>query len=355
MTTLIPLHDLARDHNIDLNAPDVLDPTGRAAYGVNRERIGTVRSALAEPDTGRLRYLLVDAGGWFSSKDVLIPVGLARVEDDGVYFDSLTREQVQNMHAYDERYGYEAQVSDERTLRGAEYTGQLGYREDTTYRDETGYRGDTPAREEAAQGGGTTDGTLDTRTARSGMSSAARTYNYHDDDEHDTLFRTPQRLRLLEERLVVHKDRVRTGSVEIGKHVENREQQVNVDLTHDELVIERHRIGTPRPVDGDVTLGADRQEVHVELEAERADVRKQAYVTEEVEVTKRQQTETQTFTETVGREVLDVNRSGDANVVNTDSAIGGVSGARGIDARSDDGLNRDDRPDGRADRLENDR
>ena len=41
---------------------------------------------------------------------------------------------------------------------------------------------------------------------------------------------------------------------------------------------------------------------------------KQAYVTEEVAVGKRSVTETQTVTETVGREVLDVNKTGEVRL-----------------------------------------
>ncbi|MFC4456715.1 DUF2382 domain-containing protein, partial [Deinococcus sonorensis] len=46
---------------------------------------------------------------------------------------------------------------------------------------------------------------------------------------------------------------------------------------------------------------------------------KQAYVTEEVEVGKRTESEQRTFTETVGKEVLDVNKTGD---VDTDDTSG---------------------------------
>ena len=33
--------------------------------------------------------------GWFSSKEVLVPAGLARIQDDNVYFDSLSRDTVE--------------------------------------------------------------------------------------------------------------------------------------------------------------------------------------------------------------------------------------------------------------------
>ncbi|WP_245588508.1 YsnF/AvaK domain-containing protein [Deinococcus pimensis] len=130
-----------------------------------------------------------------------------------------------------------------------------------------------------------------------------------------------ERLQLLEERLFVEKHRELLGSVEVGKHVETRQQNVNVELQHEELVIERRPVNDGRPVEGNVTLGAGSETLRVDLEAERANVQKQAYVVEEVEVGKRTETEQRTFTETVGREVLDVNQTGDVNLRDADGDL----------------------------------
>ena len=123
-----------------------------------------------------------------------------------------------------------------------------------------------------------------------------------------------ERLQLLEERLIVEKHRERLGSVEVSKHVETRQEQVSIPISHEEIVIERRPVTGERPVEGSISLGAAGETIRVDLEAERANVQKQAYVTEEVEVSKRTETETRTFTETVGREVLDVNRTGDVDI-----------------------------------------
>ncbi len=289
MANLIPLSELSRNRNYDFSKDGTYDPTGKTAYAEGDKKVGTVRSAMVEPDTGRIRYLLVDVGGWFSSKEVLVPVGMARIEDDAVYFDNLTRDQVKDMREYraGDDYDYTAQTSDERVLRG------------------TGAAGATQTDRDMSVVGG---------AVASGATATPQRYDYRDQDHGDTMFKTPEKLRLLEERLTVDKDRYTAGSVEIGKHVETEQRQVNVSLSHDELVIERHPVEGGRPVEGNVTLGSDTQTVHVDLEAERANVSKQAYVTEEVEIGKRTETESQTFTESVGREVLDVNRTGDVEV-----------------------------------------
>ena len=270
MANLIPTSDLVRDRNYDMGN-DSYDFIGKAAYGNGGEKIGTIREALTE-EGGKLRYFVVEVGSWFTSKEVVVPVGLARVEDDGVYFDSLTKDQAKAMNEYRAGEGYpdDAQVADIRTLRGTDYV--------------------APA------------------------VAAGRAVTATDHYQDGKLFNTPTRLQLLEERLMVNKEKYQAGSVQVGKKVETRTENVNVALSHDEVVIERHPVTEARPVDGNVTLGAATDTIRVDLEAERANVSKQAYVTEEVEVGKRTETEQKTYSDTVGREVLDVTKTGDVEV-----------------------------------------
>ncbi|WP_295819120.1 DUF2382 domain-containing protein [uncultured Deinococcus sp.] len=293
MTKLIPLSQLVREHNYDLG--DVFDPTGLPAYA-SGEKVGTVRGALTE-DGGKLRYLIVDVGGWFSTKEVLVPVGLARIDDDRVSIDSMSKEQVKEMSEYREGQDYssETQAADERVLRGGTQTVPL-------------------------------------------VSMPGGQYDYRDQDASDTTYTTPQKLQLLEERLQVNKQRMVAGSVEIGKRVETRTENVNVGLEREELVIERRAVSEPRPVEGNVTLGDATQTLRVDLEAETARLDKQAFVTEEVEIGKRTVTEQETLQGTVGREVLDVTRSGDVTV-DGDRDVTGRDGRnaleRGVDAVKD--------------------
>ena len=270
-TNLIRLTELSNDVEYNLNDENVYSPVGHVAYGYGGDKIGTVRDALVEPGSGRIRYLLVDVGGWFSSKEVLVPVGHARIDEQGVYFDNLTKDQVKEMSEYreGEMYSSDAMDSDERVLRGV--------------------------------GAGTTDTTV------TDASTTDRT------DYQRRAYQTPDRLQLLEERLVVNKDRFKAGSVQIGKRVETHQESVSVPLQREEVVIERHAVSDARPVEG-VVLGEGTQTMNVDLEAERANVSKQAYVTEEISVGKRAVTETQTVTDTVGREVLDVNKTGDVKL-----------------------------------------
>ncbi len=162
MANLIPTSDLVRDRNYDMGN-DSYDFIGKKAYGNSGEHVGTIREALTE-EGGKIRYFVVEVGSWFTSKEVVVPVGLARVEDDGVYFDSLTKEQVKEMNEYHagQEYGSDAQVADIRTLRGTDYV--------------------APA------------------VAASSVTAA----DHYQDEK---LFGTPTRLQLLEERLMVNKEK----------------------------------------------------------------------------------------------------------------------------------------------------
>lgn len=261
---LIPLDELAR--NLGQDVPD--SPVGADVYDHDGVKLGTVRSAIADSSSSKIRYLVVSVGNWFTNKEVLVPVGLARMEADGVFLDTLTKPQVQAMQSY---------------THGMEITA------DYQAKDEFAITGTQVALKDGA-------------------------YDYRDNDTSSKMFVAPQKLQLLEERLRVDKTREQVGEVTIGKRVETRQESVDVSLSRDEVVIERRPVTDARPVDGNVTLGAASATIRVDLEADSATVGKQAYVTEEVDISKRQQTETKTFTEQVGREVLEVERTGDVRV-----------------------------------------
>ena len=290
MANLIPLSQLSDTRGYDLKSENVYDPTGETAYGANGEKVGKVREALADGDTGQLRYLVVNVGNWFSSKEVLVPVGMARIEDDAVYFDNLTRDQVKDMQEY--HYGMD--ISEDYERQNVSVFSDRA--RDVAVMD----IGTAPAAG-VSSGTVTGSGTADRTPPAAGMTD-------------ERLFNTPQRLQLLEERLVVDKKREKAGEVVVSKRVETRPESVNVDVSHEEVVIERRPVTDGRPVESNVTLGSGSDTVRVDVEAERADVRKQAYVAEEVDVSKRSESETRTFNETVGREVLDVEKTGEVEV-----------------------------------------
>uniref|UniRef100_A5WH11 PRC-barrel domain protein n=1 Tax=Psychrobacter sp. (strain PRwf-1) TaxID=349106 RepID=A5WH11_PSYWF len=265
MSQLIRLKDIQSTHR-DIIGDDYYDPTGKAAYGAGEEKIGKIEGALVEDITGRIRYLIVDVGGWFNSKEVLVPAGLARIVGDDVFFDSLTKSQVEAMEEYDHDYQY-------------------SYKEQAN-KDRAAFVADTvPAAERV--------------------------------DIKEDYYNAPNTLELLEERLTVNKDRIVAGLVKVGKHVVTENRAVDVELEEEHAHIERTEVNRPttRRIGDDA--GAD--SVEVELEAERANVNKETYVTEEVNVGKTTERHTETINETIQREELDIDRDG--NIVDREGNI----------------------------------
>lgn len=112
-------------------------------------------------------------------------------------------------------------------------------------------------------------------------------------------------VRLYEERLVVDKDREKTGEVAFGKHVEVETVQTSVPIERESVVIER--------IPGDataVTSGADAfhdDAIRVEVYEEVPDIQKEAFVREEVKIRKEVTRENVNVEETLRREELDIN------------------------------------------------
>jgi uncharacterized protein (TIGR02271 family) len=127
--------------------------------------------------------------------------------------------------------------------------------------------------------------------------------------------RTPatddEAIRLYEERLVVDKDREKTGEVSIGKHVETETAQVSVPIEKERVVIERVTPSSTAVV-GDEAFRDS--EIRVEVYEETADIQKEAFVREEVTIRKEVVEETVAVQESLRREELDIDTDGNPTV-----------------------------------------
>ena len=126
-------------------------------------------------------------------------------------------------------------------------------------------------------------------------------------------------IKLYEERLVVDKDREKTGEVAIGKHVETETARMSVPIDKERVVIERVAGNTEAVVPGDVAFG-NTETIRMEVYEETPDIHKEAFVREEVTIRKEVSQETVTAQETLRREELEVNTDGHP-VVNVDRAV----------------------------------
>ena len=272
----------------------------------NSEKIGTVDDIMVDENTGDFRYLLVGLGVGTIGKKVLLPVGRARMtpNEDRIYA-SLTKEQANHLPELEEKtavdYDYEEQV------RGV-------YRPDTTAATVTPTAPviDTSAPVTPAYSASTPEVTS--------QPTNRDTYSYQNepdlyamnDTEHSTL-------KLYEERLVANKQRRKTGEVAIGKHVETETARVSIPVEKERVVIERT---TPADAGRAVSPGSvnfsEGEAVHMDIYEETPDIRKEAFVSEEVRVSKVVEQETVEAQETLRREELDIDADGRPVVDNSD-------------------------------------
>ena len=120
-----------------------------------------------------------------------------------------------------------------------------------------------------------------------------------------------EKIRLYEERLMVNKQRAKAGEVSIGKRVETETAEVAVPVEKERIVIERTDATAGTTVTPGTANFAGGTVANVELYEETADVQKQAFVREEVNVRKEVETDTVSARETIRREELEVESDGD--------------------------------------------
>lgn len=118
-------------------------------------------------------------------------------------------------------------------------------------------------------------------------------------------------VELREEELVARKRSVESGRVQVGKDIVEEQQSLDVPVTREEAVVERHPVNR-RPADG--AVGDDREGIRVPLHEEQVTAEKRPVVYEEVEVGTRAVQETQRVSDTVRKEVVDVDKHGQVNV-----------------------------------------
>ncbi len=248
--------------------------------GDSDEKVGSIYDALVD-ETGRFRYLVIDTGIWIFGKKVLLPIGSARFDYGArrVYATGLySKAQAEELPAYDELQPVD--YDREEQVRGV-------------------YRDQTP--------------TAKTVSNLSTPASYDRSsYNYDMDRPlYETNEQNHQTLKLYEERLIADKNRAKTGEVVVGKRVETQIGRASVPIEKERVVIERV---TPTEMGQVVSIGeADFQSGEVarmEVYEETADIHKEAYVREEVNVRKEVVRSTVDGEETLRREELEINTDG---------------------------------------------
>lgn len=283
----MPLHKI---RDFDPNYREHFEDQDIIGYDLyaDADKVGSVDDLLVD-DTGKIRYLVINTGFWVLGKQLLLPIGRAQVDYSGrrIAANGLTRAQVEALPQYNGNmpvdYEQEEQVR-------------------SVYRP--------------AAAVGTAVGTAAIGTAAvdtpAPLDYDRDTYSYDRDPALYNLDETKhQNLRLYEERLIANKTRAKTGEVAVGKRVETETAKVSVPIDKERVVIERT---TATGVSAAVTPGdgafREGEVARVEVYEETPDIRKEAFVREEVSVRKEVDHETVNVEETLRREELDVNTQG---------------------------------------------
>lgn len=121
-----------------------------------------------------------------------------------------------------------------------------------------------------------------------------------------------QRIQLLGEVLRVHKERTTRGEVRIRKEIITDQQTIQVPVTREELVIERIAASGATPAHGSI---GENSEIRIPLSEEHASVDKQTVVLEEVAVGKRAIEGTESVSDSVRHEELQVEETAGAGTL----------------------------------------
>ena len=99
----MPHYGLLRDYRFD-DEGTADDIRGAKLYGVDDEKLGKIDDVIFDHSTGNIRYVVIDTGGWLSSKKFLLPPGRIRAsrkhKDD--FEVSATKEQIERFPEYKE-------------------------------------------------------------------------------------------------------------------------------------------------------------------------------------------------------------------------------------------------------------
>ena len=230
---------------------------GKAVYSADGEKIGSVEEVFVDSDTGRPKWLGLGTG-FFGTKRVLVPVDGASTREGGVLVP-YSKDQVKDTPDLDDD-----EISRE--------TEQMLY---------------------AHYGLGDSDGqALDT-----GLGSSTGTPPDSPRDRTDG----PPAVTRSEEELHVGKREVETGRLRLHKWTETERVEVPVELRREKARVTREPVGERVSTEeiGD-------EEIEVTLHEERPVVAKETVAKERIGVEKGVETDTQTVSDTLRKERVDI-------------------------------------------------
>jgi uncharacterized protein (TIGR02271 family) len=117
-------------------------------------------------------------------------------------------------------------------------------------------------------------------------------------------------MKLYEERMIVDKDRTKTGEVAIGKHTELETARVSMPIEKEHIVIERVPMSAETVATDNLDAFHNTETVRMEVYEDTPDIHKEAFLREEVTIRKEVTQETVNAEEILRREELDIDTQG---------------------------------------------
>ncbi|MCC5646034.1 DUF2382 domain-containing protein [Nostoc sp. CHAB 5824] len=269
----MPLHKL---EHFDPNYRETFggdDVKALDLYTEGGDKVGSVADVLVDDD-GHFRYLVIDTSVDFFGKKILLPIGLSRINYAArrVYVDGLSRQQVEGLVEYNE--GAIVDHDYEENVRSV------------------------------------------FRSPNSGITYDRNTYNYQTEPAlYGLNEQAHQTFKLYEERLIASKNRIKTGEVTVGKHIETETARVTVPIQKERVLIERVvPTEAGKVVDPSELKFQEGEVARIEVYEETPEIRKEAFIREEVRVKKVVEQETVEAQDTIRREELDVDTAGNLHV-----------------------------------------
>ncbi|BDI17899.1 hypothetical protein ANSO36C_37010 [Nostoc cf. commune SO-36] len=237
------------------------------------DKVGSVADILVDDD-GHFRYLIIDVRLDSVGKKILLPIGLSRIDyaQRRVYVDGLSGQQIENLPDHTEDAIVDSDYEENVRSVFRSPTSAVAYDRDTY--------------------------NYQTEPALYGLN----------DQSHQTF-------KLYEERLIANKNRIKTGEVTVGKHIETDTAHVSVPIQKERVLIERVvPTEAGRVIDANELKFQEGEVARIEVYEETPEIHKEAFVREEVRIKKVVERETVETQETIRREELDVDTTGNLNV-----------------------------------------
>jgi sporulation protein YlmC with PRC-barrel domain len=96
-------YGMLRDYRFTDAAEDI---RGAKLYGLDDEKLGKIDDVIFDHSTGLIRYVVVDTGGWLTTKQFIVPADRLRAsaKHDDDFEVNLTKAQVESFPPYTETY-----------------------------------------------------------------------------------------------------------------------------------------------------------------------------------------------------------------------------------------------------------